>query len=108
MNTPKLHESVYIAPGARILGDVSIEENCSVWHNAVIRGDSAPIHIGAGRDVYKRQEFTGASELDPSSPDDPSLFSEEEPGSLLSGAELLSSGGASLPEVDGSSDEVSL
>lgn len=51
MNTPKLHASVYIAPGARILGDVSIEENCSVWHNAVIRGDSAPIHIGAGSNI---------------------------------------------------------
>ncbi len=51
MNTPKLHESVYIAPGARILGDVSIGENCSVWHNAVIRGDSSPIRIGAGSNI---------------------------------------------------------
>lgn len=44
--SPKIAEGVFIAPGAMIIGDVTIHEGASVWFNAVIRGDSAPIVIG--------------------------------------------------------------
>ena len=37
----------YIAEGARIIGDVTFQEDCSVWYNAVIRGDDHPIRIGS-------------------------------------------------------------
>ena len=40
------HESVFIAPGAVVLGDVTIGEHSSVWFNAVIRGDTEAILIG--------------------------------------------------------------
>ena len=43
---PQIHESVFLADGARIIGDVQICENASVWFNAVIRGDVCPIRIG--------------------------------------------------------------
>lgn len=43
---PSLHSSVYTAEGARIIGDVTIGQNCSIWFNAVLRGDLAPIIIG--------------------------------------------------------------
>lgn len=43
---PKIAEGVFIAPGATIIGDVTIHEGASVWFNAVIRGDNAPIVIG--------------------------------------------------------------
>ncbi|MHA1301871.1 MAG: hypothetical protein ACTSO9_20840 [Candidatus Helarchaeota archaeon] len=43
---PKIHESVYIAEGAQIHGDVEIEEGASIWFNAVIRGDEGKIKIG--------------------------------------------------------------
>lgn len=43
---PEIAEGVFIAPGAVIIGDVTIHEGASVWFNAVIRGDSAPIVIG--------------------------------------------------------------
>ena len=43
---PKIAEGVFIAPGAMIIGDVTIHVGASVWFNAVIRGDSAPIVIG--------------------------------------------------------------
>ncbi len=36
----------YIAEGARIIGDVTFKEDCSVWYNAVIRGDDHPVRIG--------------------------------------------------------------
>jgi carbonic anhydrase/acetyltransferase-like protein (isoleucine patch superfamily) len=43
---PDLHPSVFIAPGVKIIGDVSIGENSSVWYNAVIRGDVHYVKIG--------------------------------------------------------------
>ncbi len=43
---PRLHTSVFVAEGARIIGDVEIGEDSSVWFNTVIRGDILPIRIG--------------------------------------------------------------
>lgn len=36
----------FIAEGARITGDVTFGENCSVWYNAVLRGDSGSLSFG--------------------------------------------------------------
>ncbi len=47
----KLKDNVKIFPGAQVLGDVEIEEDCSIWHGAIIRGDSGPIKIGKGSNV---------------------------------------------------------
>ena len=44
-------EWVYIAEGAKIVGDVTIGEDSSVWYNAVIRGDSNSITIGENTNV---------------------------------------------------------
>ncbi|CAM3971381.1 gamma carbonic anhydrase family protein [Paenibacillus alkaliterrae] len=43
---PKVDEEVYIAEGAKIIGDVTISRHSTVWFNAVLRGDLAPITIG--------------------------------------------------------------
>jgi carbonic anhydrase/acetyltransferase-like protein (isoleucine patch superfamily) len=43
---PKIHESVFIADGAQIIGDVEIGKESSIWFNAVIRGDVHFIRIG--------------------------------------------------------------
>ncbi|MGN8689609.1 gamma carbonic anhydrase family protein [Atopobiaceae bacterium HCP3S3_F7] len=42
---------VFVAEGARVVGDVSLAGSCSVWYNAVIRADEAPVTIGAGSNV---------------------------------------------------------
>ena len=47
----KIHPSCFIAENATIVGDVTIEENCSVWFNAVIRGDRNSILIGRGSNI---------------------------------------------------------
>lgn len=39
-------KSYYIASGAVVTGDVELGENVSVWHNAVLRGDSGKITVG--------------------------------------------------------------
>lgn len=44
--TPKVDDSVFIAPGAYLIGDVSIGKESTVWFNAVLRGDEGPITIG--------------------------------------------------------------
>jgi gamma-carbonic anhydrase len=43
---PTIADDVFIAPGAMIIGDVTIHEGASIWYNAVVRGDVAPIVIG--------------------------------------------------------------
>ncbi|MFA6542021.1 MAG: gamma carbonic anhydrase family protein [Bacteroidota bacterium] len=44
--TPKLHPTVFVADGAKIIGDVVIGADSSVWFNAVVRGDVNFIRIG--------------------------------------------------------------
>jgi carbonic anhydrase/acetyltransferase-like protein (isoleucine patch superfamily) len=43
---PQISEDCYIAENATIVGDVKIGNQCSVWFNAVIRGDVNSIAIG--------------------------------------------------------------
>ena len=49
--TPNVHPSVFVAPGAMIIGDVTIGEESSVWFNSVLRGDLEPIRIGCRTNV---------------------------------------------------------
>ena len=46
-----IHESVYIAPGAIVLGNVTAKENASIWYHATVRGDRAPVVIGSGSNI---------------------------------------------------------
>ena len=48
---PIVHPSAFIAPTAVLIGDVRVEENASVWYNAVLRGDFSPIVIHRGANV---------------------------------------------------------
>lgn len=43
---PKIPQDCFVAENATIVGDVILGENCSVWFNAVIRGDVHYIKIG--------------------------------------------------------------
>ncbi len=48
---PKIHKSAFIFGSADIVAEVNIGENCSVWCNATLRGDLAPITLGDGSNV---------------------------------------------------------
>lgn len=48
---PRIAPGVYLAPGCVIIGDVEIGPNSSVWFNAVLRGDVAPIRVGERSNV---------------------------------------------------------
>lgn len=49
--TPSLGEQVFVADSADVIGSVNLGDNTSVWFNAVIRGDTDTITIGAGSNV---------------------------------------------------------
>lgn len=44
--TPQFGEDCYLAENATIIGDVTMGEQCSVWFQAVIRGDVNQIRMG--------------------------------------------------------------
>lgn len=46
-----IHPTAYIAPGAVVLGDVTLGPRASVWYTAVLRGDTAPIVVGEASNV---------------------------------------------------------
>uniref|UniRef100_A0A7V2ZJS0 Gamma carbonic anhydrase family protein n=1 Tax=Ignavibacterium album TaxID=591197 RepID=A0A7V2ZJS0_9BACT len=43
---PKIHPTVFLAEGVKIIGDVEIGKDSSVWYNTVIRGDVHYVKIG--------------------------------------------------------------
>ncbi len=47
----KVHETAFIAPGAVVKGNVTLEENASVWYHAVIRGDRDFVTVGRGSNI---------------------------------------------------------
>jgi carbonic anhydrase/acetyltransferase-like protein (isoleucine patch superfamily) len=49
--SPHIASSAYVAPGATVLGNVTLEENSSVWFGATLRGDNENIRIGAASNV---------------------------------------------------------
>ena len=49
--SPKIHPSVFIAPGAMIIGDVTIGEDSGIWFNCVLRADIDRIEIGERSNV---------------------------------------------------------
>ncbi|SFE09480.1 gamma carbonic anhydrase family protein [Thermophagus xiamenensis] len=44
--TPKIGKNVFLADNATIIGDVEMGDDCSIWFNAVLRGDVNSIRIG--------------------------------------------------------------
>ncbi|HEY3875581.1 MAG TPA: gamma carbonic anhydrase family protein [Candidatus Kapabacteria bacterium] len=49
--TPTIHESVFLASGSHVIGEVELDENVSVWFNTVIRGDVERIRIGKNSNI---------------------------------------------------------
>ncbi len=47
----EIDPTAYIAPGAALVGEVTLGRNVSIWFNVTVRGDAAPIVIGAESNV---------------------------------------------------------
>ena len=46
IKTPQIHSDAFVADGARIIGNVILRANSSIWYNTVCRGDINQIIIG--------------------------------------------------------------
>ncbi|MBE7473706.1 MAG: gamma carbonic anhydrase family protein [Anaerolineae bacterium] len=49
----QIHPTAFIAPGVVIVGDVTLGEESSVWFNATLRGDTAPLTIGPRTNIQE-------------------------------------------------------
>jgi len=49
--TPSIDDSAFIAPGCRIIGDVTIGPDVSIWYNCVLRADVNRIEIGSRSNI---------------------------------------------------------
>jgi carbonic anhydrase/acetyltransferase-like protein (isoleucine patch superfamily) len=43
----------WVAPDAQVIGDVGLDEDVGIWFGAVLRGDNAPIRIGARSNIQE-------------------------------------------------------
>ena len=66
-NTPRIHDSAFIAPGTTIIGNVEIGPDVSIWYNCVLRADVSRIVIGARSNVQDGSVL----HCDPERPGDP-------------------------------------
>ena len=46
IKTPNIHSTAFIADGAKVIGDVILNRNSSIWYNTVVRADINSIVIG--------------------------------------------------------------
>lgn len=60
--TPEIGDDSFIAPNCTIVGDVTIGSHCSVWFNAVIRGDVNYIKIGNYSNIQDNVTIHGTYE----------------------------------------------
>lgn len=44
--SPKIPEDCFVAPNATVVGEVKLGNSCSIWFNAVVRGDVHSIEMG--------------------------------------------------------------
>ena len=58
--SPKWGKDCYFSENATLVGDVTLGDQCSVWFNAVVRGDVAPITIGHNVTVHACTIHNGA------------------------------------------------
>jgi carbonic anhydrase/acetyltransferase-like protein (isoleucine patch superfamily) len=63
-HTPVVHETAFIASGARVIGAVDLGEGASVWFNAVLRADGDTITVGSGSNLQDNV----AVHVDPGTP----------------------------------------
>lgn len=55
----KIHPTAWVAPGAFIRGDVTLDEKVSVWYNAVLRADQEKITIGKNSNIQDNAVIHG-------------------------------------------------
>lgn len=60
---PKVAEGVFVADTARVIGDVELGEDASVWYGSVLRGDVGSIRVGARSNIQDLCTLHMSSEI---------------------------------------------
>lgn len=63
--TPQIAPSAYVDPAATIIGDVTLDEDASVWPGAVLRGDVHSIRLGKRTNIQDNSVLHGMKDLYP-------------------------------------------
>lgn len=48
---PDIHDGVYVAQSAEVIGQVTLQADASVWYQAVLRGDTDHLEVGEGSNI---------------------------------------------------------
>ncbi len=75
--TPKIDDSAFIAPGCRIIGDVTIGPEASIWYNCVLRADVSRIVIGARSNIQDGTIIHCDTAIPGIRPDYPTLIGDD-------------------------------
>jgi carbonic anhydrase/acetyltransferase-like protein (isoleucine patch superfamily) len=59
--SPRVSASAWIAPTATLVGDVTVEDDASVWYGAVLRADFGPIVVRRGANVQDGSVLHGGA-----------------------------------------------
>ena len=62
-NAPEIHSGAYVAPGAIVLGDVTLGDRASVWYQCVLRADIQRIVVGEGTNIQDGSVIHLSSDL---------------------------------------------
>ena len=60
--SPRVSDSAWIAPTATLVGDVTVEDEASVWYGAVLRADFGPIIVRRGANVQDGSVLHGGAD----------------------------------------------
>jgi carbonic anhydrase/acetyltransferase-like protein (isoleucine patch superfamily) len=60
--SPRVSASAFVAPTATLVGDVTVEDEASVWYGAVLRADFGPIVIRRGANVQDGSVLHGGED----------------------------------------------
>lgn len=60
---PSVNQAAYIHPTAVILGSVQLQEGCTVWPMAVLRGDDGEISVGANTNIQDGAIIHGGAQI---------------------------------------------
>lgn len=48
---PQIHASAWVAENATLAGQITLQKDVSIWFNAVLRAEHAPITVGEGSNI---------------------------------------------------------
>ncbi len=75
--SPQIHESAFIAPGSRLIGDVRVGAGASIWYNCVLRADVNYIAVGERSNIQDGTVIHCDGDHGPDHPGIPTIIGDD-------------------------------